>query len=1035
MPVSNAFKSLPVGVPHDELGQVATVTQSYLVATLHSPVAVNQIQQYLVFPSATIGPNVASYAWTITDGGTTVNETTTDGRLLYSPLNTGTLGVSVEIRNGAGSALATLTLSQQSMPLLPELETLMDAADRGPAAAHPSTSREIVNNYKAYVDGVVSATAEPLLNRLLLSIMYSHCMRKPWLSRNREIQSALSALNGGNHASFLGMANNGMGICGIRPQLAAMAIEKSAGVPFIAWTELPASRSARRTAIQTIETNFNALTADEIISFFHRLAIPRLAIKTCLAILNKLKDTYFSGQSWQDVLGDRTKGRKLLMHYDSGPWAADQSANRFARSTFTMIGHPVWQIAARALAGGASSGGGTGSSSGTPPAAPAPIGTPEIISEYTFIAQPSPTDNGYIRMAELYHETYGLQPQIVDSWEEIIDTLAGDTGTIDRVRIVSHFYYPSASAPANAESNMLLPFFSGGTFRTLKDTFKFAISDVEGILGYLKVIRFPVLEHGWFSNWINVSYPGAGGTTRTEPLWKGILRAIRLGPDAAVLQPFGMQTTNPTSPSMVKILKCMTDLMALKYLNIELVDSFPTATVSITADPDIIVAFNERILEMVDALKPSVLTASRTASQLEDILNAIWDFDPNDLVIPKDLTVETFSVVVAEPTYLQNHDAFRALLNTVRGRVAATTHIDIRGCQIGRDNDYMQAVDTFLSNGSISPVVTAPEWFQSFPVMPFSLLDSESAIDSAFRNGVGGLASSDVQREYENWSGRIGITGQILFWQQVAAFNDFDFLKFTWRQNMPGLALTPVRLDNFQTLTFPQTVQRIGEIFNITAHVPAGIQTFETNHRAHITQLVSLADSLSAMSASTPVAQLNTANTTLQALAGSLGQTLPAAPTPMTLDYLNNSISTLKQYLVGQSGITPFKTNLSTKVNHANAGFRYLLRTGFPLHVQKAADEDNVRLLMFDPVKNDALDIWMKMQFSGTQPAGSMIGTLTPVWSPPTRIIPNSSSTKNDDDLTDLGRGLQTAMLTDRRNPRIFAINPTYEYADHIKTF
>lgn len=1034
MPVSNAFKSIPVGVQHTELGQVASVNQSYLVATLHSPLAVNQVQQYLVFPSGTIGPNVAGYAWTITDGGTTTNETTTDGRLLYSPLNTGSLGVSVEIRNGSGTALETLTLSQQTLPLLPELETLMDAADRGPAAAHPSTSREIVNNYKAYVDGLVSATAEPLLNRLLLAIIYSHCVRKPWLARNREIQSAISALNGGNHTSFLGMANNGMGICGIRPQLAAMAIEKSAGVPFIAWTELPASRSARRTAVQTIETNFNALTADEIISFFHRLAIPRLAIQTCLAILNKLKDRYFSGQSWQDVLGDRNKGRKLLMHYDSGPWAADQSANRFARSTFTMVGHPVWQIAARALVGGTTSGGGTGSSSGTPPAAPAPIGSPEIISEYTFIAQPSPTDNGYIRMAELYHQTYGLQPQIVDSWEEIIETLAGDSGTLDRVRIVSHFYYPSATAPANAESNMLLPFFSGGTLRTLKGAFRFAISDVEGILGYLEAIRLPVLEHGWFSNWINVSYPGTGSTTHSEPMWKGILRAIRLGPDAAVLQPFGMQTSNPTSPSMVKILKCMTDLMALKYLNIELVDAFPTATVNIPADPDIITAFNTRILEMIDTLKPSVLTASRTATQLEDILNAFWDFDPNDLVIPKDLTVETFSVVVAEPTYLQNHDDFRTKLNTVRGRVAATTHFDIRGCQIGRDNDFMQAVDTFLKNGSISPVVTAPEWFQSFPVLPFSKLNNESSVDSAFRNGVDGLASSDVQREYENWSGRIGITGQILFWQQVAALNEFDFLKFAWKQNMPGLALTPVKLDNFQNLSFPDALIVMGEIFNITANVPAGIQTFETNHRASITQLAALADSLSAMNSSTPVAQLNTANTTLQALAGTLGQTLPAAPTPMTLDYLVNSVGTLKQYLVGQSGITPFKTSLTNQVNHANAGFRYLLRTGFPLHVQKATDEDNVRLLVFDAVKDAALDIWMKMQFSGTQPVGSMIGTLTPVWSPPTRIIPNTSS-NNDDDLTDLGRGLQTAMLTDRRNPRIFAINPTYEYADHIKTF
>ena len=284
--------------------------------------------------------------------------------------------------------------------------------------------------------------------------------------------------------------------------------------------------------------------------------------------------------------------------------------------------------------------------------------------------------------------------------------------------------------------------------------------------------------------------------------------------------------------------------------------------------------------------------------------------------------------------------------------------------------------------------------------------------------------------------GRLGIPSHISFWLKLATGEAFDFLAFQWKNNIPGLAIPAVKLKDFGTLGFAAAMQRLGEIFNTAASLPtpASMQTFETTIIPQMAKLKTAADNAAVMTASTPVSDLNTVNTSIQEVSTALSQTLPAPPNPMTLTYINTSLQTLKSYVTGQLAIAPFLTAMAAKLNAPTAGWRYYQFIGLALPVQSATAEGNFRLIMLDALKENAVKSWVKAQWAEPVPGAAALDALAVIWAPPDFIIPNSNATKNDDDLTSLGKVLQVpALLVDHAGVQT-AINPTYEYQTRIKS-
>jgi len=326
MPVRKTEARLPAlpGFTFADLGQSvvsASDPGTVLVSFLSSPIAAERIQNYVVFVCNTaIAATIASYEWTITDGTPHVINTTA-GLCEYTPQNTGNLSVAVVLKTASNATVDTLTIQQTVVALNPALEQLIDEQDKNiPTAAHPSITREIRNEFRIYTDNLVSASTDPLFNKLNLSLAYASSMKVDQLKRNRLLEDAAAVINNNHHADFLHLAENGIGCCRIRPQLLAMFLNKgNTNAPYIQVTELPVAAKAKATAVTGIKTDFNALDENDKIDLFNLLRFPKSSAKMCKLVLEKLKDRYYASMTLEALLAIKDRAKELITHFETGP--------------------------------------------------------------------------------------------------------------------------------------------------------------------------------------------------------------------------------------------------------------------------------------------------------------------------------------------------------------------------------------------------------------------------------------------------------------------------------------------------------------------------------------------------------------------------------------------------------------------------------------------------------------------------------------------------------------------------------------------
>jgi hypothetical protein len=88
--------------------------------------------------------------------------------------------------------------------------------------------------------------------------------------------------------------------------------------------------------------------------------------------------------------------------------------------------------------------------------------------------------------------------------------------------------------------------------------------------------------------------------------------------------------------------------------------------------------------------------------------------------------------------------AFLGRLERVRSRITTGTHIEIRGCEIGQNPDFLDAFRNFMGGNGNLPGISAPDLFQFYFPLNFETVPAtptgDAALDAAFNNPLTGLA-------------------------------------------------------------------------------------------------------------------------------------------------------------------------------------------------------------------------------------------------------------------------------------------------------
>jgi hypothetical protein len=331
MGVRKTESRIPANFTADDLGEavVSADGRCALVSFITSPLVIDRDNQYVVLVTeAGLTSAVQSFEWGfVENGGMPQIQTTAIAEATYRPQAVGTLTVTVRLLGTGNAEQSSLTLNQTVIFLNAELETLITEArnQSGAGASNPDVLRELINDLSPYYQAANLQAPESSegFQRFVFSLVHDGALQRPRAQRQQQLSQLAAALNG-TGGDFVSLAAAGVGVCGLRLALVAMTLPQTGGSspPILPWAELPDVPNQRSLADEQLrQTLANNLDENQQIDLFNLVRFPKSNITLCGRILETLRDRYFSGTNFDDVLTglSGTRAHWIMRHYREGP--------------------------------------------------------------------------------------------------------------------------------------------------------------------------------------------------------------------------------------------------------------------------------------------------------------------------------------------------------------------------------------------------------------------------------------------------------------------------------------------------------------------------------------------------------------------------------------------------------------------------------------------------------------------------------------------------------------------------------------------
>jgi hypothetical protein len=322
MPVLKTESRLPAGLQAQDLGEAVSTPdgKASLISFMTSVLVQQRENQYVVFITDTaMGVAVAGYEWSVMEGAGAPVITTGSSSFFYSPVQLGPVTVSVRVLDGGNNELAQLSLSQDIVEASEELETMIaEAVDEpGPVMGHPDVLRELINEHNPYYQAVTLQTPEAGegFQKFVFHMVFEGALRRTAAERKQHLAELAAALNTGT-TDFAQLSAQGAGVSLVRFPLLAMTLPG-----MVPWTFLPEQNSERAVAEETLRGILTALTEAKKIDLYNLVRFPKSNIKCCGRVLEELRNRYFNGTSFDDVLtgSNGTRAQWMMAQYRVGP--------------------------------------------------------------------------------------------------------------------------------------------------------------------------------------------------------------------------------------------------------------------------------------------------------------------------------------------------------------------------------------------------------------------------------------------------------------------------------------------------------------------------------------------------------------------------------------------------------------------------------------------------------------------------------------------------------------------------------------------
>ena len=323
VPVRKTESRIPANFQASDLGEanVAADGRCALISFITSPLVVGRENVYVVFVTdAALAAAEESFEWTfIENDGPPDTHSTPQGEFSYIPRSTGKLNIVIRILGTGNTEQASLSLTQSVVLPNIELETLISEARNqpGPGVSNPDVARELINDHNPYYQSVALQTPETGdgFRRFVFSVVFDGALQRAAAARKQHLDELAASLNNQN-ADFVTLVGKGAGVSGIRLALLAMFLPA-----LLDFAELPEPFGQRALADEQLRETLAALGEDKRIDLFNLVRFPKSNINRCAGILEALRDRYFPGTNFNDMLTGLagTRAFWIIRHFKEGP--------------------------------------------------------------------------------------------------------------------------------------------------------------------------------------------------------------------------------------------------------------------------------------------------------------------------------------------------------------------------------------------------------------------------------------------------------------------------------------------------------------------------------------------------------------------------------------------------------------------------------------------------------------------------------------------------------------------------------------------
>jgi hypothetical protein len=250
-----------------------------------------------------------------------VVQTSEHGEWSFRPTTAGRATLTVRILAAGGAEQAMLTFGQDAVEPNAELEAMIAEASgegAGPGVGNADVARELVNEHNPYYQAAALQTpeADNSFKTFVFSMVSDGALQRSPARRKEHLDALAGSLNGPD-GDFVTLTAEGAGVCGLRLTLVAMTLP----TPLLPWTERPEEASSGAVADEELRQSLAALDEAKRIDLFNLTRFPKTNIKQCARILETLREHYFGGTSFLDVLTGMsgTRADWIIRHFKVGP--------------------------------------------------------------------------------------------------------------------------------------------------------------------------------------------------------------------------------------------------------------------------------------------------------------------------------------------------------------------------------------------------------------------------------------------------------------------------------------------------------------------------------------------------------------------------------------------------------------------------------------------------------------------------------------------------------------------------------------------